>query len=89
MLPEYYTIPETAKLMGIHERNVKALMREGRLKTVMIGDKEKVTKESIDELPTGFKDDPNPDVRIKRQVHPDNQNEVARKFDQRRRTYVG
>ncbi len=88
MLPEYYTVTEAAKLMGIHERNVRELIRIGQLKTVTVGDKEKVTKESIDELPAGFKDDPNPDVQPKRQFHPNIQNDVSREFAKRRGTYI-
>lgn len=67
---EFYTVTEAAKLMRIHERNVKELIRIGQLKTVTIGDKEKVTKESIDDLPAGFRDDPNPDQEVKKQKHP-------------------
>lgn len=84
----YYTITEAAQKLGIHERNVRALIREGQLKTVDIGGKMKIDEDSILNIIPGFRDDPNPDVQPKKQFHQNIRNDVAHEFDDRRRTFI-
>lgn len=77
-----YTVTETAKILGIHERNVRELIRTKRLEAVEINGKAKVTAESIKEVLPGFMDDPNPDREIKKQRNPnkeDYRNRMAEK----------
>lgn len=78
---EAYTITEAAKRIGIHERNVRELIREGQLSTINVGDKIKVTGKSIEELLPGFKNDPNPDMEKKKQFNPNATNDISRMMD--------
>lgn len=65
-----YTVTEAAKILGIHERNVRELVREGQLEAAYINGDVRVTKDSMDKLLPGYKNDPNPDQEIKKQQHP-------------------
>lgn len=85
---DFYTITETAKMLGIHERNVKELIRLGRLQTVKINDKVKVSIDSINELLPGFKHDPNPDREVKKQKHPVKKDFIKREMEQKNREEV-
>ena len=76
-----YSITEAAKILGIHERNVRELVRQEQLKAVYLNGDIKITKESMDELLPGFKNDPNPDQEVKKQRHP-----VKKDMQQRERS---
>lgn len=66
----FYTVTEVAKILGIHERNVKELVRQEQLEAIYLNGDIKISKKSMDELLPGFKNDPNPDQEIKKQRHP-------------------
>lgn len=84
---DYYTITEASKILGIHERNIRDLIRQNQLQTKEIGNKIKISKESMDNLIPGFRDDPNPDVQTKEQFNPNLWNDVSRKFDEHRKSF--
>ncbi len=90
---QIYTITEAAKILGIHERNIKDLIRQGWLETVKIGDTVKVTKESMDNVPSGYLKDPNPDQEIKKQKNRVSENfatQVSENFElQQRDQHMG
>jgi len=66
----FYTVTEAAKILGIHERNVRELVRQEQLEAAYLNGDIKITKKSMDELLPGFKNDPNPDQEVKKQRHP-------------------
>jgi|TARA_Y100000034_G_C6604863_1_gene263241 excisionase family DNA binding protein len=49
-LKQFYSVPETAKVVGIGRDRMYELVKQNKIRTVVINNKTKISLKSIDEL---------------------------------------